>query len=203
MQKQDQHYVIEFDRLEKSLNGMASSPVHGVRKEAIARFSTLGFPTTKQEEWRFTNVTPVARTPFEPVLAYDPQGVTRDLVARYSLGESIGGSLVFVNGHWAREFSRIPKLPEGIEALISFERQANISTCRLKLRSIPLPSGYTVMLCDGIPCLRQIEELLLNLSDRFPFFPALSYSIDIQRVVIHLIHFCVSPFPIDHKLILW
>ena len=113
MQKQDQHYVIEFDRLEKSLNGMASSPVHGVRKEAIARFSTLGFPTTKQEEWRFTNVTPVARTPFEPVLAYDPQGVTRDLVARYSLGESIGGSLVFVNGHWAREFSHIPKLPEG------------------------------------------------------------------------------------------
>ena len=33
---------------------------------AIPRFSELGFPTTKNEEWRFTNVAPVARTKFPP-----------------------------------------------------------------------------------------------------------------------------------------
>ncbi|RPH30440.1 hypothetical protein EHM92_09415, partial [bacterium] len=98
MQQQDQRYLMEFDRLEKSLNGMASSPIHKLRKEAIARFSELGFPTTRLEEWRFTNVAPVSRTPFEPVLQYDPAGVTAEVVNRYSLGDSVGGLLVFING---------------------------------------------------------------------------------------------------------
>jgi Fe-S cluster assembly protein SufD len=114
MQQQDQQYLIQFDRLEKSLNGMASSPVHTLRKEAIARFTELGFPTNKQEEWRFTNVAPVAKAPFEPVLEYGQHGVTADLVARYSLGDSVGGLLVFINGHWSREYSRLPRLPQGV-----------------------------------------------------------------------------------------
>lgn len=105
-------YLAEFERLEKSLNGMASSPVHKLRKEAMGRFSELGFPSTKQEEWRFTNVAPVARTPFEPVLRYDSHGVTPDLVNRYSFGDAVGGLLVFINGHWSREFSRLPRLPK-------------------------------------------------------------------------------------------
>jgi Fe-S cluster assembly protein SufD len=121
MQHQDQPYLIEFERLEKSLNGMASSPVHRIRKEAIARFSALGFPTTKQEEWRFTNVAPVARTMFEPALQYDGHGVTSELVKRYSLGDAAGGLLVFINGHWSREHSRLPGLPKGatVESLAS------------------------------------------------------------------------------------
>lgn len=114
MHEQDQQYLIEFDRLEKSLNGMASSPIHQLRKEAIARFSQLGFPTTKQEEWRFTNVTPVARTPFEQVLRYDVCGVTSEMVSRHSLGNSVAGLLVFINGHWSREHSRLPRLPHGV-----------------------------------------------------------------------------------------
>ena len=36
----------------------------GLRDRAFARFSDLGFPTTKLERWRFTNVTPIAKTPF-------------------------------------------------------------------------------------------------------------------------------------------
>ena len=124
MQPQSQQYLVEFDRLEKSLNGMASSAVHMIRREAIARFSELGFPTTKHEEWRFTNVAPVARTPFEPVLQYDAQGVTAELVDHYSLGDSVGGLLVFINGHWSKEYSRLSSLPGGvmIESLASAMR---------------------------------------------------------------------------------
>jgi Fe-S cluster assembly protein SufD len=114
MLQQDQHYSTEFARLEKSLNGMASSPEHRIRKEAMGRFSALGFPTTKQEEWRFTNVAPAVRTPFEPVLHYDPLGVSADVVQRYSLGDSVGGLLVFINGHWSREHSRLSGLPKGV-----------------------------------------------------------------------------------------
>jgi Fe-S cluster assembly protein SufD len=35
-----------------------------IREAAFRRFAELGFPTTHDEEWRFTNVAPIARTPF-------------------------------------------------------------------------------------------------------------------------------------------
>lgn len=35
-----------------------------IRRQALDRFLALGFPTTRNEEWRFTNVAPIARTPF-------------------------------------------------------------------------------------------------------------------------------------------
>jgi Fe-S cluster assembly protein SufD len=35
-----------------------------LRDSAFARFSELGFPTTRDEEWRFTNVAPIARAAF-------------------------------------------------------------------------------------------------------------------------------------------
>ncbi|MGB9457263.1 MAG: Fe-S cluster assembly protein SufD [Bryobacteraceae bacterium] len=35
-----------------------------LRESAFARFAELGFPTARSEEWRFTNVTPIARTSF-------------------------------------------------------------------------------------------------------------------------------------------
>ena len=49
-------------------NGAAAAPawLRGVRERAIARFAEVGFPTTRHEEWRFTNVQPIAETPFTP-----------------------------------------------------------------------------------------------------------------------------------------
>jgi Fe-S cluster assembly protein SufD len=37
-----------------------------IREEARQRFAELGFPTTHNEDWRFTSVAPIARTTFEP-----------------------------------------------------------------------------------------------------------------------------------------
>jgi len=38
--------------------------VHGLRRTALARFAEIGFPTTKIEEWRYTNLAPLTRTVF-------------------------------------------------------------------------------------------------------------------------------------------
>jgi len=40
--------------------------IQALRDRAFARFAELGFPTTHDEEWRFTNVAPIARTSFTP-----------------------------------------------------------------------------------------------------------------------------------------
>ena len=43
--------------------------LQSLRDAAFARFAELGFPTTHNEEWRFTNVSAIARTAFTPVAA--------------------------------------------------------------------------------------------------------------------------------------
>ena len=40
-----------------------------LREAAFERFAKLGFPTTREEEWRFTNVAPIARASFKRRLA--------------------------------------------------------------------------------------------------------------------------------------
>ena len=56
--KQLGNYLQEFSRFEKSL-GAKRSWVHSLRQAAMQRFAERGFPTTKDEEWRFTSVAPI------------------------------------------------------------------------------------------------------------------------------------------------
>ena len=54
-------YLQKFDKFEKEAK--QPSWVFPLRKAGLARFAELGFPTLKDEDWRFTNVAPIARLP--------------------------------------------------------------------------------------------------------------------------------------------
>jgi Fe-S cluster assembly protein SufD len=97
-------YLSSFEVFEKSLNGEATSKTHEVRKAAIARFAELGFPTTRDEEWKYTDVGPLARVPFKPVLDHREQGVTFRDVERLTFGQK-WPRLVCVNGHFSKDLS--------------------------------------------------------------------------------------------------
>ena len=58
MSRQD-WYLSVFKDFEERLNGETQSPLHQLRREAIERFGNSGFPTSKDEEWRFTNIAPL------------------------------------------------------------------------------------------------------------------------------------------------
>jgi len=80
------------------------------RQEAFARFAETGFPTTHDEDWRFTSVAAVANTQFE-------LGISARIDEKQL--EAFGTSdfacrLVFVNGHFASELSRLPDLSKGV-----------------------------------------------------------------------------------------
>jgi Fe-S cluster assembly protein SufD len=80
------------------------------RQEAFARFTETGFPTTHDEDWRFTSVAAVANTQFE--LGTSAQIDEKQLEA---FGTSdFACRLVFVNGHFASELSRVPDLSKGV-----------------------------------------------------------------------------------------
>ena len=89
---------------EKHVAGRDPEWMQSLRRKAFARFCEVGFPTTHDEDWRFTNVSEIARTPFR--LARDgAAGLSASDLRQWRVaGEAC--LLVFVNGHFSRELSR-------------------------------------------------------------------------------------------------
>src|SRR6266404_7265779 len=79
--------------------------VFPLRKAGIARFAELGFPTLKEEDWRFTNVAPIAKLPFRPVLDPQEHRLSKSDIARFNFSGIKGTRLVFVDGHFAEDLS--------------------------------------------------------------------------------------------------
>jgi Fe-S cluster assembly protein SufD len=73
-----------------------------IRAAAFMRFVELGFPTTHNEEWRFTNVAPIARTNFRNVLspASEIPSAARKHLARYASTDNpfVALNTAFLNG---------------------------------------------------------------------------------------------------------
>ena len=87
--------------------------LRSLREDAFAQFCQAGFPTTKDEDWRFTNVSAIAQTPFVPA-----QDGREQLRAPGLAPFRIPGAacrLVFVNGRFAPEFSDLGALPAGVK----------------------------------------------------------------------------------------
>jgi len=102
--KATEPHLEKFERFEHE----AKQPgwVFPLRKAAISRFAEQGFPTQRDEDWRFTNITPIARLPFKPVFQPVPRlGLERQDLARFIFGKLEAHRLVFVNGHFAPELS--------------------------------------------------------------------------------------------------
>lgn len=107
-------YRSNFELLEKSLNGDASSFVHSLRREGLARFTQVGFPTTKDEEWKYTDVSPIARRSFKPVLTPGRVELTANDLERFLFSHPEWNRLVFVNGHFAPRLSFVADLQPGV-----------------------------------------------------------------------------------------
>lgn len=107
------HYLSSFELFEK--NGAAKGPswIHPIRRAALSCFAELGFPTTRDEEWKYTNIAPIVKIPFKPG-KFEINGLTADTIARVTFGELTGSQLVFVNGYYSRELSSLRPLPEGV-----------------------------------------------------------------------------------------
>ncbi len=105
-------YVEQFERFAPQ----AGVPpwLFPLRKAGIARFAELGFPTLQDEDWRFTNIAPLANLPFKPSLQYIRNGLTVENVTAFAFGRLQSIRLVFVNGHYAADLSNTARVPAGI-----------------------------------------------------------------------------------------
>ena len=104
-------YLSNFDRF-ATREGAGQPWLEKLRRDAIARFDLVGFPSRKTEAWRFTNIDPIIRTPFKLGDLEGPDDGAAAL-AQYTLGRDASVELVFVNGRYVSELSRHGKLPRG------------------------------------------------------------------------------------------
>jgi Fe-S cluster assembly protein SufD len=106
-------YQDQFERLEQELASEKPQWLVDLQRRGLDRFNELGFPSTKLEDWRFTNVAALAKQAFVAPLKQEVTPDARELAAQAMLDQSFH-RLVFLNGRFAPELSQRAKLPAGV-----------------------------------------------------------------------------------------
>lgn len=149
-------YLAEYGRFTQGRGSAAPAWVKACRERAQSQFATAGFPNTRQEDWRFTNIAPIAEAEFsiaEGAFAQAPA-----LVA----GVNVPGAvrLVIVNGEFAAGLSDLAALPKGLR-IASLRDGARDATDGLEthlaqvfsLATHPFAALNTAFLDDGVAIL--------------------------------------------------
>ncbi|MFM2322466.1 MAG: cysteine desulfurase [Pseudomonadota bacterium] len=102
------HYRSEYLRVEKNLAGNALSRLQDLRLAALEEFSNRGFPSRKQEDWKYTSLTSLRQIPFS-----FESTLTQLNTATQTMLEQLPTSyrLVFINGLFAKHLSTLAILP--------------------------------------------------------------------------------------------
>ena len=110
-------------RYAEAFAAVASAPgtpawLADLRKAAHAEFTAIGFPTTRNEDWHYTSVTPIAERTFRmprsgttPAAPAEPSPT--DLVER-AVGDGSWPRAVFVNGRFEAALSSLGALGKGV-----------------------------------------------------------------------------------------
>ncbi|MEE8142619.1 MAG: Fe-S cluster assembly protein SufD [Planctomycetota bacterium] len=110
---QRKHYLDEFKRFRDSAQKGAAARLFPVRQAAISRFAEIGFPPRKDEEWKYTDVAPIAAIPFVQFPEVT-SGSVGELLAQHRVPGLEGPLLVFLDGVFQPEVSKIRTLPQGV-----------------------------------------------------------------------------------------
>lgn len=84
-----------------------------IRSRAAAAFAEQGLPTPKHESWKFTRVDPIREMAWSPPAAR-PAAVTGAQVAAAAIAGVTGPRVVFIDGRYAPQHSRLDGVGEGV-----------------------------------------------------------------------------------------
>ena len=108
-------YLKSFTEFEKQASGNNVAWLRKLREDAFARFCQSGFPTTRDEDWRFTNVSTIARTSFA-LAEKDGAHLSAADLKPWRV-EDVAAQLVFVDGQFRRDLSLLGTLSAGVSIL--------------------------------------------------------------------------------------
>jgi Fe-S cluster assembly protein SufD len=107
-------FVDQFSRQRDSLPGQQWPWLRHLREQALAAFLAGGFPSRRQEEWKYTSVAAIAQSRFalaEPIDAALERRIAGEMAALALPGTR---RLVFIDGHYAPSCSDLGPLPAGV-----------------------------------------------------------------------------------------
>jgi len=105
-------YLAQFQKFAAARTGEPAW-LNALRKKAMERFAELGLPSTHLEDWKYTNVSALAKPPFQ--LSQGVHRIGKAMLEREPLAKlQCGTRLVFVNGRHAPELSAMGSLPAGV-----------------------------------------------------------------------------------------
>ncbi|HSE88719.1 MAG TPA: Fe-S cluster assembly protein SufD [Candidatus Binatia bacterium] len=106
-------YLSAFKHYQENGGGSGPGWLRKIREAGIASFEKLGFPTARNEDWKYTSVGLLAKTVFErgEYSGNDIKAVAADAIRALSFADSVYNRLVFVNGVSSPELSGLHRLP--------------------------------------------------------------------------------------------
>ncbi len=105
-------YAAEYQMVAPALPGQTLPWLQQLRHEALAKFSARGFPSPREEEWRYTNISGIEKKLFLPAASTVAIDVDRNWLKSYQLQDA--WSVVLVDGHFSAELSVLEGLPETV-----------------------------------------------------------------------------------------
>ena len=105
-------YLSGFEQFSKDDHFNEIGEITELRKNAIENFKELGFPTLRDEDWRFTNLTPISKGKFK--LNGEGSSVDASMLESFTFKGLDTYLLVFVNGKFSKELSNIQDVPDGV-----------------------------------------------------------------------------------------
>jgi len=149
--KQDNSYLEAFGVLQGHPADNDSSWLQRLRANAMQRFEELGFPSLKDEEWKYTNVAAIAKADFKTcTVAEAANGSDAKELASLGSPETESSQLIFVNGKLRKELSSISGLPSEVVAIdlaqaIVDERYAELVRTNLARQADYVANGFTAL----------------------------------------------------------
>lgn len=158
-----------------SLPDAPAPRLRAARDRAWARFARHGFPTTRVEAWKYTNLSALAVAEFAAPVA---SPITPDIAAHILTGAHY--RLVFVNGRHQAALSDVANLPAGVRidslaamAVLSPEAVADLlgddgdssADSLAALNGALAPEGAVIRIDDGVTVDRPIQLLFLSHGD--------------------------------------
>ena len=110
--KQEGSYLEALREIHSAQSATGVDWLDRLRTTAMERFSELGFPSVKDEEWKYTNVAPIARMRLQLKSA-----AARLDVADFAVPEARESQLVFVNGKLQSDQSSLAALTDDVTAV--------------------------------------------------------------------------------------
>ena len=106
-------YVQEFGARSGTATAEEPEWLEPLRRDAISRFAVTGFPTARDEEWRFTPIAPIAQRSWRQA-AGTSHSLTSEDLAPFIFGHPEWTTLVFVDGAYSEALSATSALPPGV-----------------------------------------------------------------------------------------